>query len=315
MTKPAGNFSIKFWGTRGSIPSPGPGTLKYGGNTSCLEIRCGGELIIIDAGTGIRDLGTKLLKEMPVKAAMLFSHMHWDHIQGMPFFRPAYVPGNEFKIYGSRDWDTKLEYVLRWQMQKPNFPITLEEVNEVGAHMEYIDIDSRTVFQVGDTDAITVRSVELYHPDKAFGFRIEYGGRSLVYATDTESLPGPYEKLVELALGADMLIHDAQYTSEEYYGLDGVSRENWGHSTPEAAAAIAVAANVKKLVLFHHDPYHDDAQVDQMVQTASAIFPDTIAASEGMVVELQPTADQAEPHPEETNAPRLYSRLASSVLE
>lgn len=302
MFKPAGEFRIKFWGTRGSIPAPGPETLGYGGNTSCVEVRCGDELIIIDAGTGIRDLGSELLKEMPVKASILFSHVHWDHIQGMPFFRPAYVPGNEFKVYGSRDWDTRLEYVLKWQMQKPNFPITLDEVNEVGAHMEHIDIDAGTVFQIGDTDPVTVRSIELRHPDRSFGFRIEYDGRSLVYATDTENLPEPDEKLVELALHTDILIHDAQYTSEEYYGLDGTSRANWGHSTPEAAAAAAVAANVKKLILFHHDPYHDDEQIDQMLKTASAIFPDTVAAFEGMVIELRLPTKQTECYLRKANA-------------
>ena len=168
--------------------------------------------------------------------------------------------------------------------------------------MEYIDIGAGTVFQVGDTDPVTIRSSELHHPDKVFGFRIEYGGRSLVYATDTESLPKPDEQLMELALGADLLIHDAQYTNDEYYGLDGEPRDNWGHSTPEAAAAMAIATNVKKLVLFHHDPYHDDAQVDQMLQTASAIFPDTIAASENMVIELPLAMASAALHSEKIDS-------------
>ena len=306
MSRPAEKFRIKFWGTRGSIPSPGPRTLKYCGNTSCVEIRCGDKLIIIDAGTGIRNLGAELLKETSVKAAILFSHVHWDHIQGIPFFRPAYVPGNEFKLYGNKDWDTKLEYALECQMQSPNFPITFDELNEVGARMEYIDIDAKAVFQVGDTDPVTVRSIELRHPDKAFGFRIEYGGRILVYATDTESLPEPDEELVEMASGADLLIHDAQYTREEYYGLDGESRENWGHSTPEAATAVAIAANVKRLTLFHHDPYHDDAKVDEILKTASAIFPDTTAASEGMVIELPLAMASAELHSEKIDTSSVY---------
>lgn len=286
MSKTADRFWIKFWGTRGSIPTPGPHTLKYGGNTSCVEVRCGNELIILDAGTGIRNLGTKLLEETPIKASILFSHMHWDHIQGIPFFRPAYVPGNEFKLYGNKNWNTKLEYALQRQMQSPNFPVTLEELNEIGAQMEYIDIDAGAVFQIGSADQITIRSINLHHPNKAFGFRIEYGGKSLIYATDTESLPEPDNKLVELASGADLLIHDAQYTAEEYQGLRGDSKDVWGHSTPEAAAAVALAANVKRLLLFHHDPYHDDAQIDQMAQTASAIFPNTTAAAEGTSMEL-----------------------------
>jgi len=286
MSKPSGELIIRFWGTRGSIPTPGPETLKYGGNTSCVEVRCGEEIVILDAGTGIRNLGMELLKEMPVKASMLFSHMHWDHIQGIPFFRPAYVPGNEFRLYGNKDWETRLEYALKWQMQSPNFPVTLEAMNAVGAKMEYIDIDAGSVFHVGDTEQITVRSIELRHPDKAFGFRIEYDGKSLVYATDTESLPEPDKNLVELAHGADLLIHDAQYTIEEYYGVNHDPRRTWGHSTPEAAAEVAIAANVKKLALFHHDPYHDDATVDQMLQSTRAIFPNTIAASEGMLIKL-----------------------------
>ena len=286
MSELDGKFTIKFWGTRGSIATPGPDTVKYGGNTSCVEVRCGDELVIIDAGTGIRNLGAELLKEKQVKASILFSHVHWDHIQGIPFFRPAYVPGNEFKLYGNKNWNTKLEYALECQMQSPNFPVTFDELNEVGAHMEYIDINTGAVFQVGDKDSVTIRSIELRHPDKVFGFRIEYDGKSLVYATDTENLPEPDERLVELASGADLLIHDAQYTNDEYYGVDGDSKESWGHSTPEAAAAAALAANVRKLVLIHHDPYHADAQVHQILQTASAIFPNTIAAWEGMIVEL-----------------------------
>ncbi|MFC1719134.1 MBL fold metallo-hydrolase [Candidatus Poribacteria bacterium] len=312
MSKPAEKFMIKFWGTRGSIPAPGPETLRYGGNTSCVEVRCGDKLIIIDAGTGIRNLGAELLREAQVKASILFSHMHWDHIQGIPFFRPAYVPGNEFKLYGNKNWETKLEYALEWQMQSPNFPVTFDELNEVGARMEYIDIDAKTVFQVGDIDPVTVRSFELRHPDKVFGFRIEYGGRSLIYATDTENLPDPDEELVEIASGADLLIHDTQYTSEEYYGLNGDSRESWGHSTPEAATAVAIAANVKRLILFHHDPYHDDAKIDEMLETASAIFPNTTAASEGMVIELPLAMASAALHSEETDMSSIYSSVSDT---
>lgn len=313
MSEQLGEFKIRFWGTRGSIAAPGPKTVKYGGNTACVEVRCGEELIILDAGTGIRDLGTKLLEEMPVKASILFSHVHWDHIQGMPFFQPIFVPGNEFRLYGNRNWDMKLEYALRYQMQNPNFPVTLEQVNAVGARMEYIDIDVGAVFEVGDNNQITIRSVELPHPDGSFGFRIEYKGRSLVYATDTEDLPEPDEKLVELARGTDLLIHDAQYTNEEYYGLNGDSKESWGHSTPEAAVKVAMAANVKKLVLFHHDPYHDDTKVDQMLQMASASFPNTIAASEGMVVKLRPTTASAQPYSDEIDIHRVYSSASEAL--
>ena len=278
-------IKVKFWGTRGSIPAPGLGTLKYGGNTACVEVRCGEELIIIDAGSGIVGLGTELLKDMPVKASILFSHLHWDHIQGIPFFPPAYVSGNEFKLYGSRDWDTKLEYALRRQMQSPSCPASLEGF---AAKIEYRDvIENGAVFKVGSEDQITVRSVKLDHPNISFAFRIEYSGKNLVYASDTNNVPKPDERLVELARGTDLLIHDAQYTNEEYYGSkNGISREIFGHSTPEAAAKVAVAAGVKKLVLFHHDYLHDDVKIEQMLQSATAIFPNTIAAREGIVMEL-----------------------------
>jgi len=307
MSSPVGDFRVKFWGTRGSIPTPGPGTVKYGGNTACVEVRCGKELIILDAGTGIRNLGMELLKEMPVKASILFSHVHWDHIQGFTFFQPACIPGNEFKLYGNKSWDTKLENALKLQMQTPNWPITLEELNAVGSKMEYIDIDFGTTFRIGNSDKIIVRSAELRHPDKAFAFRIEYGGKSMVYATDTENLPEPGEDIIELAQGTDLLIHDAQYSHEEYYGSGDNSKANWGHSTPEAAARTAIAANVKELVLFHHDPYHDDETIDRMLSAAAVIFPNTLAASEGMVVGLLPAEVPAETYVRETET--IFSQI------
>ena len=180
-------------------------------------------------------------------------------------------------------------------------------MNVVGAKMEYVDIDAGSVFHIGDDDQITVRSSELCHPDKAFGFRIEYAGKSMVYATDTENLPKPDSRLVELAYGADLLIHDAQYTTDEYYGEDGNSRKNWGHSTPAAAAETALAANVEKLVLFHHDPYHDDETVAQMFQSAAAIFPNTVVASENMMVALRYAMEPAGSYLWETNMLRVYS--------
>jgi phosphoribosyl 1,2-cyclic phosphodiesterase len=282
MSKLIEDFKVKFWGTRGSIPVPGSGTVKYGGNTSCVEVRCGKELIILDAGTGVKNLGSELLKEMPIKASIFFSHVHWDHIQGMPFFLPIYIQGNEFKFYGSN----KLENALKGQMKNPIFPVNFDIVNSVGAKVQYIDIDEDKIIQIGGKDQVTIQSIELCHTDKVFGFKIEYKGRSLVYATDTENLPEPNTKLMELAHNSDLIIHDAQYTSEEYYGLNGYSKKNWGHSTPEVAALVALKAKAKMLVLFHHDPYHDDSIIEQIQQKASAIFPNTIAASESVVIEL-----------------------------
>ena len=286
MSKLTEDFKIKFWGTRGSITVPGSGTVKFGGNTSCVEVRCGKELIILDAGTGIKNLGLELLKEMPIKASIFFSHLHWDHIQGMPFFLPIYIQGNEFKFYGSKTWDIKLEHAWKGQMKNPIFPVNLDIIDSVGAKVQYIDIDEGKIIKIGDKDPVTIQSIELYHTDKVFGFKIEYKGRSLVYATDTENLPEPNTKLIELAHNSDLIIHDAQYTSEEYYGLNGSSKKNWGHSTPEFAALVALKAKAKGLILFHHDPYHDDSMIEEIQQKASAIFPNTIAASESVVIEL-----------------------------
>jgi len=286
MSKQTEDLKIKFWGTRGSVPVPGSGTVKFGGNTSCVEVRCGKELIILDAGTGIKNLGLELLKEMPVKASIFFSHLHWDHIQGMPFFSPIYIQGNEFNFYGGKTWDIKLENALKGQMKNPIFPISLNTVNSVGAKVQYMDIEEDKIIQIGGKEQVTIQSIELCHTDKVFGFRIEYKGKSLIYATDTENLPEPSAKLMELAHNSDLIIHDAQYTTEEYYGLNGPSKKNWGHSTPEVAALVALKAKAKMLVLFHHDPYHDDSIIEQIQRKASAIFPNTIAASESVVIEL-----------------------------
>jgi phosphoribosyl 1,2-cyclic phosphodiesterase len=241
--------------------------------------------------------------------SILFSHVHWDHIQGIPFFQPIYIPGNQFKLYGNKNWDTRLEYALKLQMQSPNFPVTLEQLNAVGAKMEYIDIDFGTTFRVGNRREVTIRSVSLNHPDSAFGFKIEYAGKSMVYATDNENIPEPSEKLIELASEADLLIHDAQYTKEEYYGLGQSSFKGRGHSTPEAAAELATIANVGKLVLFHHDPYHDDAKIDEMLLTASNIFPNTVSAFEGMVIELQIDNAENESYQEKSKMSRVYYRI------
>jgi phosphoribosyl 1,2-cyclic phosphodiesterase len=286
MCEIMGDFRIRFWGTRGSIPAPGPGTVKYGGNTSCIEVRCGQEIIVLDAGTGIRELGNELTKENPSKISILFSHVHWDHIQGMPFFQPASINDCHIRLYGNLTWKTKLEQSLKLQMKSPNFPTTLERKYNNGKNMKYIDIDGESRFNIGQNKQISIQSFKLRHPNDAFGFRIEYNGKSMVYATDTESLPTLDDKLIGVSGSTDLLIHDAQYTRREYYGFDGSSKKNWGHSTPEAAAKIAQASKVKKLVLFHHDPYHHDLQIDEMVKSASEIFPNTIAAYEGMAINL-----------------------------
>jgi len=278
-------FSIKFWGTRGSIPAPGPKTVKYGGNTACIEVRYGNELLILDAGTGINGLGTELSNGHPINGSILFSHTHWDHIQGMPFFRPAYNPWNHFRLYGNKNWDITLKDALRIQMRRPNFPVNLDDIGLEGAKIGFINIGVGESFQVGFRDKATVTSFELHHTDQAIGFRIDYMGRSIVYATDNEGID-PDDKVIKVAQEADILIHDAQYSYEEYFGLNGNFKKGFGHSIPENAAKTALAARVKLLVMFHHDPYHDDKTVDEMLEATSRIFSKTIAASEGLKLYL-----------------------------
>ncbi len=276
-------FRIVFWGVRGSIPSPGPATVEVGGNTSCVEVRCGSELIILDGGTGLRLLGNRLAVEQPLRARLFFSHVHWDHIQGFPFFAPAFVPGNIIELYGATNVTGTLEETLAGQMNFPNFPVRLEHM---GAKMTFHDIDDGHVLRFAD-DSVVVHGAMLNHPQGVLAYRIEFGGHSMVYATDTEHYEIPDPKLVELARSADVLIYDSQYTPEEYAGeADGRSKVGWGHSTMLEGVKIAQAAGCKRLILFHHDPDQDDEAIRTKERRARERFPSTDAAREGMIIEL-----------------------------
>ncbi len=274
---------VKFWGVRGSIPVPGPTTVRTGGNTSCVEVVCGSHTIILDAGTGIRLLGYDFMKEKKAEAHIFISHVHWDHIQGFPFFNPAFVKGNSFYLYGGKNVTTTLEETLYGQMNYPNFPVMLQDLP---SRIIFNDLDEGEVILIGN-DEVRVGNVRLNHPNGVYSYRIAYGTASLVYATDTEHYSNPDAKLVEFARGADLLIYDAQYFPEEYTGQsDGCSKEGWGHSTMIEGTKVAKLAGVKKLVLFHHDPHHSDEDVDRKEKIAQNFFPDTVAAREGMVIEL-----------------------------
>lgn len=274
-------FFVKFWGVRGSIPTPGPETVKYGGNTSCVEVRCGKQLIILDSGSGIRKLGIELEKAMPVYATILLSHFHWDHIQGFPFFKPGFQPNNVFHIYAARKLNTTLKRLMQGQMMYPNFPVSLEAM---GAKMDFKELSpgENTV----SMEEVEIKTAACNHPDEALAFKISYRGASVVYATDTEHYNYIDPSLLQLSKGADCLIYDAAYTTEEYYGKIGNSRIGWGHSTWEEGVKLAKAANVGKLVLFHHAPEHDDALVAEIEQKASEALPGTIAAYEGLEILL-----------------------------
>jgi phosphoribosyl 1,2-cyclic phosphodiesterase len=270
-------LSIRFWGVRGSCPSPGPETARVGGNTSCVEVLAGDTRIALDAGTGLRRLGAHLLaqKRGPVELTVLLSHVHWDHIQGLPFFAPIYMPGTRLVVAGGNATGTPLADTLRRQMSAPTFPV---DWNDVPAAREYVELRDGATTRIGDAE---VRASRANHPDAVFAYRVEHGGRSVVYATDTEHYACVDPRLARLAQDADVLVYDAQYLPEEY-----AAKVGWGHSTFDAGIALARAAGVKKLVLFHHDPCRTDDEVDALERRAKDAWGDVVAAREGLAIEL-----------------------------
>lgn len=276
------DVKVKFWGVRGSIPTPGEQTIRYGGNTSCVSINCGDDLIIFDGGSGIRLLGNELLKQgKPVRAHLFFTHFHWDHIQGFPFFTPAFLKGNEFHIYGETKMESNLQETLAGQMAQPNFPVALK------------DMESTLVFNhvtAGDEIALSkdikVRAGKLNHPGGATSYRFESNNKIVLYATDTEHEEGKIdENLVSQAQDASVFIYDTTYTTDEYYGKNGkMSKVGWGHSTPLEGIKIAKQANAKTLYLFHHDPVHNDNDVRKIEEDTKKEFKNVVAAYEGLEV-------------------------------
>lgn len=278
---------ITFWGVRGSIPSPGPDTVGVGGNTSCVEVRAGKALLVFDGGTGLRLLGKRLLKEMPITVHLFFSHVHWDHIQGFPFFDPAFVPGNVIHLYGGNNVSRTLEETLAGQMDHPSFPVHL---TEMGAKMHFHGVSDVTPVEVdaGDGTKAVLRAAPGNHPNGVWAYRVDHGGRSVVYATDTEHYAVVDPKISKLAQGADVLIYDSQYTPEEYAGTAGSGgpKLGWGHSTFEEAVKLAKTAGVKRLILYHHDPMQSDAAVAEKERRARELFASCEAAREGLTIEL-----------------------------
>ncbi|MBC6418465.1 MAG: MBL fold metallo-hydrolase [Prochloron sp. SP5CPC1] len=274
-------FKINFWGVRGSIPCPGAETVRYGGNTSCVEMEVGGERLIFDGGTGLRVLGQSLLSKMPVSAHLFFSHTHWDHIQGFPFFSPAFIKGNTFKIYGARTPSgATIKQCLNEQMLHPNFPVPLQIMQ---ADLQFYDLEIGEKLVLGD---ITIYTAKLNHPGEAVGYRVNWRDKIAAYITDTEHLPDELdENIFRLAHKADVVIIDCTYTDEEYYDLKS-SKVGWGHSTWQEAVKLAKAASVKKLVIFHHEPLHDDDFLDGIAQQAHTALPGTILAREGESIDL-----------------------------
>ncbi|HZN92501.1 MAG TPA: MBL fold metallo-hydrolase, partial [Myxococcales bacterium] len=261
---------VRFWGTRGSVPKPGPTTVRYGGNTSCVEVvTADGSRLVLDCGTGAHGLGQALVNsaQQPIRGHMLIGHTHWDHIQGFPFFSPLFTVGNEWDVYAPLGLGQHLEKTLAGQMQHTYFPVSLQQL---GATIRFHDLVEGS-FHAG---GVRVTTRYLNHPAMTLGYRLEADGGTLVYATDHEphspehasgggDIDGHLEdrRHAEFIAGADVLIHDAQYIAAEYPAKIG-----WGHSTVEYVIDVALAAKVRTLYLFHHDPSRTDDQLDALVE-------------------------------------------------
>ena len=265
---------VRFWGTRGSIPTPGHKTRRYGGNTSCVEIRVGELLLICDGGTGLRELGLDLLaRGRPnVEAHLFFSHMHWDHIQGFPFFVPAYSPANSLYVYEQSPSDDRVQRLLHGQMRSEYFPVTFTDLGAriVGRHFER---------QETSFGGVRVRSLEQTHPGTSYAYAFEIEGRKIVYATDSEldllladpeqavlapdALRRLPDALIAFCRDADLLIADGQYTDAEY-----PQKKGWGHARANTVVDLAFQAGVRQCAIFHHDPMHTDELVDHKIRAA-----------------------------------------------
>jgi phosphoribosyl 1,2-cyclic phosphodiesterase len=271
---------VKFWGVRGSTPTPQVENLRYGGNTSCVEVRLGDRIYVFDCGTGFRVLGHELEREFgdrPFAAHVFVSHFHWDHIQGMPFFRPLYDSPNSQFCFHSSSRTRGLEQVMAEQMASPYFPVNLDQMK---AKRDFYDIENGCLDM---EDGIKIKTAWLNHPQGCLGFRLESKEGVLVYATDNEPGDEKFDKAVrKLAEGADILIYDAQYLPEEYEAR----RRGWGHSHWREAVNVVMESGAKELILYHHDPDHTDAIVDKVVRDARNYYPKVRAAAEGMEIVL-----------------------------
>jgi len=272
-------MKIKFWGVRGSTPTPQAENMRYGGNTSCVEVRINDNLYIFDCGTGFRVLGKQLVADAqgaPIRAQVFLSHFHWDHIQGIPFFPPLYEGPMNSLVFHASSRTRGLRQALDGQMADPYFPVNMMEM---AAHRSFVHLDEgREEFE-----DCSVSAMWLNHPQGCLGFRMETPRGVFVYATDNE--PGPAEfdrKVRKLAEGADILVYDAQFLPEEYQA----KRRGWGHSHWREAVKVAMDSGAKELILYHHDPDNDDACVDRILQAARDHYPNVQAAYEGLELSI-----------------------------
>jgi phosphoribosyl 1,2-cyclic phosphodiesterase len=274
-----GQLAIRFWGVRGAIACPEPQTAKYGGNTACVEVHCGDRLLIFDGGTGLRRLGEKLVANgSTLKTDIFFSHFHMDHVFGLPFFIPCYVPTNQIRLWGgTSSLGRTTKQALSAMMADPLFPVGLDEFK---AKIEFCD------FRPGETlnpfPGAKLSTASLNHPGGCTGYRLEFDDKTIAYVTDTEHKPGILDQnVLELINGADLLIYDANYTDDEFPKHIG-----WGHSTWQEGVRLADAAGVDTLVLFHHDPQHHDDLLDRIGAEVDAKRPGTIVGREGLEIHI-----------------------------
>jgi phosphoribosyl 1,2-cyclic phosphodiesterase len=273
------DLTIRFWGVRGSIACPGPETVRYGGNTSCVEVRCGRHLLIFDGGSGLRPLGKTLVAGgRPVNLDLFYSHTHLDHIVGLPFFAPAYSAMNTIRFWAGhlKPVGSDIRKTLEQMMAAPLFPIPIDIL---AARLDFRD------FSAGETltphPGVKLVTAPLNHPDGATGYRVEFGGKAVSYITDTEHHAGRSDpQVLKLMDHADVAIYDSTYTDEEY-----PMHRYWGHSTWEEGVRLAEEAKVKQLVIFHHDPSHNDDFMDQVANDAAKARPGTIVAHEGLLLD------------------------------
>ncbi|MEQ9370115.1 MAG: MBL fold metallo-hydrolase [Coleofasciculus chthonoplastes F3-SA18-01] len=279
-SSPSSEFVVQFWGVRGSIPSPGKETIRYGGNTSCVEMRIADKRLIFDGGTGIRMLGKNLKPQLPIEAYWFFTHYHWDHIQGVPFFDPAFIEGNVLHIHGAAPDGVSMQQHFKERVLHLNSPVPKREIQ---ADLKFYDLICGDTMTLGD---ITIETSPLNHPNGAMGYRVSWQGRSAVYCTDTEHYPDHLdENVLNLARDADILIYDAMYTDQEYHNPKS-PKVGWGHSTWQEGVKLAKAAGVKQLAIFHHEPNHTDDNLDEIAIEVQSACEGSFLAKEGLIIPL-----------------------------
>lgn len=270
-------FTVRFWGVRGTVPTPGPATARYGGNTSCIEVRCGETLLVFDLGTGVRPLGNHLAAQGTCRGHLFLTHTHLDHIGGFPFFRPAYAEDNRFDLWAGHLHAQGLDLrgTLCELMREPLFPVPMGLMHAAMTFHEFVA--GETLHPAPD---VTLRTAALNHPGAATGYRVEFAGRSFAVVTDTEHVPGaPDRAVLGLIAGADLVVYDATYTDAEMPRFAG-----WGHSTWEEGVRLCRQARAKRLITFHHDPDRDDAALDAIAVALDQAMPGALVAAEGLVL-------------------------------